>query len=105
MEISRVVPVKIIYQEQEDRNMSGRYFNGADFEAAPIMSKGCKDLPGGYVNDTIGMGCWAVTGQTVNIGDTDFSVHKGMECCNFNFRVCSTQSPCPCKDNLPGARA
>ncbi len=72
---------------------------------APLFPRGCRDLPGGYVNDVVGMGCWAITGQTITIGDTADSVMKGMECCNWNFRVESTQPCCPDKFYLPGALA
>ena len=40
-------------------------------------------------------GCWAITGQAIIIGDTAFSVMAGFECCNFNFRVDSTQAAVP----------
>jgi hypothetical protein len=80
----------------------GKYWSPGGSADAPIQSPGCKDLPGGYVNDTVGKGCWAITGQTVIIGDKADSVMKGMECCNWNFRVDGTQPCCPNKYFLPG---
>jgi hypothetical protein len=70
--------------------------------SAPIGSPGCKGLPGGYINDTIGKMCWAVTGQRIVIGDTAHSVQAAAECCNFNFKVAATQSPVPTRFNLRG---
>ena len=78
----------------------GKYFSGAEFASAPIGPRGCKDLPGGYVNDVIYGMCWAVSGQTIKIGPTEFTIMQGFECTNFNFRVEGTQPPAPNKASL-----
>ncbi len=78
------------------------YQNEKEGPVGTIMSPGCKDLPGGYANDIIGQGCWAITGQAIIIGDTGDSVHQAADCCNFNFRAEGEQ---PCVPNvyfLPG---
>jgi hypothetical protein len=85
----------------------GKYLSGADTASGTIMSRGCGGLSGygglpGYVNDTIGLGCWAVHGAPIIIGGSYMSVQAGFECCNFNFRVEGTQSPVPSKLYLRG---
>lgn len=71
------------------------YWSGAEYENWPKGELGCAGSPGGYVSDDAAEMCWAVTGQTVEIGPTFSSVMAGFECCNFNFRVFSTQRPLP----------
>lgn len=81
----------------------GKYFQEPTGNVtAPIMSPGCKGLPGGYINDTIGKMCWAVTGQRIVIGSRLHSVQAAAECCNVNFKVATTQSPVPTRFNLRG---
>lgn len=81
----------------------GRYFSvSPDDTFGPIGPRGCAGLPGGYVNDVIAQMCWAVTGQTIEIGDTAFSNQQGYECCNFNFRVDGSCCPAPFQGSLAG---
>ena len=91
-----------IYIEEHDPNPD-----------APRMSVGCRlipkdspgeggEMPGGYINDVIGEGCWAAHAKPVPIGDTRASVHEGFEYCNFYFKVASTQASLPNSYYLPG---
>ena len=75
--------------------MAGKYFSGPEFAGAPKGALGCGGSPRGYVSDDAAGWCWAVTGRTIIIGDLAFSYMAGFECCNFNFRVDSTQRAVP----------
>lgn len=80
----------------------GKYFSGRRDAAGSKGGRGCGGLPGGYINDVIGKGCWAVVGQTIIIGGSTMSIQAGFECCNFNFRTDTTSSPVPIRASLPG---
>lgn len=85
--------------------MAGKYFSGPDFAAAPIMGPGCGNLSSGHINDTVGEGCWKVSGLPIIISERWMPNMAGFEVANFNYRVDSTLPPIPYRLGINGAIA